>query len=79
MGVSERARIAARLIGGGLAPDTPVAAVRHGTRPDQHTVRTTLADLGDTPIESPSTIVIGRVAALSLDALRTELHGVVDR
>lgn len=89
MGVSERARIAARLMAGGLAPDTPVAAVRHGTRPDQHTVRTTLAELGTTPIESPATIVIGRVAALSFDALSfdalslerptTELHGAVDR
>jgi len=79
MGVSERARIAARLMSGGLAPDTPVAAVRHGTRPDQHAVRTTLADLGSTPIESPATIVIGRVAALSLDALHTELQGIADR
>ena len=32
---------------GGLAPATPVAAVRWGTRPDQATVRTTLAGLGD--------------------------------
>lgn len=66
MGVSERSAIAARLMAGGLAPDTPVAAVRWGTRPDQEVVRTTLADLGATPVESPATIVIGAVAAFAL-------------
>ena len=66
MGVSERAVIASRLIAGGLSADTPVAAIRWGTRPEQHTVRTTLADLGATDIESPATIVIGAVAALEL-------------
>ena len=35
-----------RLIAGGLDPDTPVAAVRWGTRPEQTTVRATLADAG---------------------------------
>ena len=69
MGVAERGRIAARLMAGGLAPDTPVAAVRWGTRPEQHTVRTTLADLADTPVEAPSTIVIGAVAALDVGTL----------
>lgn len=69
MGVAERARIAARLQAGGLAPDTPVAAIRWGTRPEQQTVRTTLADLATTTIESPSTIVVGAVAALDLLAL----------
>ena len=39
-----------RLVGpeqaeGGRAPDTPVAAVRNGTRPDQSTVRATLATI----------------------------------
>ncbi|MBU6329146.1 MAG: uroporphyrinogen-III C-methyltransferase [Acidobacteria bacterium] len=71
MGVSERGAIAKRLIAGGLDPSTPVAAVRWGTRPDQHTVRTTLGALGVTPLESPSTIVIGAVAAFEFGA-RTE-------
>jgi uroporphyrin-III C-methyltransferase len=66
MGVSERAVIASRLMAGGLTPDTPVAAIRCGTRPDQTMVRTTLAALGDTPIDSPATIVIGAVAGLDL-------------
>lgn len=63
MGVSERAVIAQRLMDGGLAPTTPVAAIRWGTRAEQHTTRTTLAELGDTPLKAPSTIVIGEVAA----------------
>ena len=65
MGVAERGTIADRLMAGGLAPDTPVAAVRHGTRPDQEVVRTTLAELGATPVRSPATIVIGAVARYS--------------
>ena len=43
MGAGRIGEIARRLIDGGRAPDTPVAAVRNGTRPDQHTVRATLA------------------------------------
>ncbi|HEX2850038.1 MAG TPA: uroporphyrinogen-III C-methyltransferase [Acidimicrobiales bacterium] len=66
MGVATRAEIAARLVAGGLDPETPVAAVRWGTRPEQHTVRTTLAALGDAPVESPAAIVIGAVAGLEL-------------
>ena len=66
MGVAERAVIAARLMAGGLAADTPVAAVRYGTRPEQTTVRTKLVDLATTELESPCTIVIGAVAAFDL-------------
>lgn len=73
MGVAERAQIAARLMAGGLRPDTPVAAVRWGTRPEQHTVRTTLAGLADAAVEAPSTIVIGAVAALELGTLASEV------
>lgn len=67
MGVGRIAKIVDRLLEGGLAPDTPAAAVRWGTRPEQHTVRCTLADLPHQPLASPSTIVIGRVAAMALD------------
>src|SRR5262249_10108849 len=44
MGVAHRDELAARLIAGGRRADTPVAAVRWGTRPQQHTVRTTLGE-----------------------------------
>jgi uroporphyrinogen III methyltransferase/synthase len=67
MGIGRLPRIVARLLAGGLAPDTPAAAIRWGTRPEQHTVRATLATLTDHPLDSPSTIVIGQVAALNLD------------
>ena len=66
MGVAHRAEIAGRLQRGGLAPDTPVAAVQWGTRPGQRTVRTTLSGLGDAVLEPPATIVVGAVAALDL-------------
>lgn len=66
MGVGRIRAIVDRLLAGGLAPDTPAAAVRWGTRPEQLTVRTTLAELPDANLLSPSTIVIGAVAALDL-------------
>ena len=66
MGVANIGRISERLLAGGLAPDTPVAAVRWGTRPDQTTVRATLADIADRPLRPPATIVVGEVAAQHL-------------
>lgn len=66
MGVARWPTIAARLLAAGRAPDTPAAAVRWGTRPEQHTVRATLATLGDHPIASPSVIVVGSVASEEL-------------
>ena len=66
MGVAHRADFVPRLMAGGLAPDTPVLAVRWGTRPDQRSVRTTLERLPDADLEPPVTIVIGGVAGLDL-------------
>jgi uroporphyrinogen III methyltransferase/synthase len=66
MGVATRGAIATRLMEGGLAADTPVAAVRWGTRPEQHSVRTTLEGLGAAALDPPATIVIGAVAGLDL-------------
>ena len=66
MGVGRWPAIAARLVAGGLDPDTPAAAVRWGTRPEQQTIRATLATLGDHRLEPPSTIVVGTVAGLDL-------------
>ena len=66
MGVATRAEIAARLVAGGVDPATPVAAVRWGTRPEQRTVRTTLAALGEAAVGSPAVIVIGAVAGIDL-------------
>lgn len=66
MGVAHRAEIADELIAGGLSPDTPVAAIHRATTPEQTVARTTLADLGRTPVESPSVLVIGAVAGLDV-------------
>jgi len=66
MGVAHRARIAARLIAGGRSPTTPVTAVHWGTRPEQTTLRTTLAGLGAASLEPPAVIVVGEVAGLDL-------------
>jgi len=66
MGVAHRAEIARRLMRGGAPSTTPVAAIRWGTRPDQRTIRTTLAELHACSLEPPVTMVIGRVAALDL-------------
>ena len=67
MGVAHREAIAAHLLAGGLAPDTPVLGVHWGTRPEQLSVRVRLDELGATPLEPPATLVIGAVAGLDLD------------
>jgi uroporphyrin-III C-methyltransferase len=66
MGVAQRGSIAAALMEGGLAADTPVAAIRHATSAEQHVVRCALSELADVVVESPATIVIGAVAAFDL-------------
>jgi len=76
MGVANIAAIADRLMAGGRSPDTPVAAVRWGTRPSQQTTRATLATIGAAALEAPSTIVVGDVAAQDLDWFEHRpLHG----
>ena len=66
MGVTERAAIAAELIAGGLAPDTPVAAVRSATTGEESTQRCRLDELAGLDVRSPAVIVIGAVAAFDL-------------
>ena len=66
MGVARIRSIADRLIAAGRSPDTPAAAVRWGTRPQQETIRATLGTIADQPLRSPSVIVIGQVAAQEL-------------
>jgi uroporphyrinogen III methyltransferase / synthase len=67
MGVGRIRRIAEELIDGGLPPETPAAAVRWGTRPEQTTIRATLGTIADQPLEPPSVIVVGHVAGIDLD------------
>lgn len=62
MGVANIDAIAERLQAGGLPAETPAAAVRWGTRPEQHTVRATLGTIAAQPLAAPSVIVVGEVA-----------------
>ena len=62
MGAGNIDEIAQRLVAGGRSASTPVAAVRNGTRPDQRTVRATLATIADVNVKAPSAIVVGDVA-----------------
>ena len=66
MGAGRLEAIVQALLEGGRAPDTPVAAVRWGTHPEQRTIRSTLDGIASAGVESPSAIVIGAVAALDL-------------
>lgn len=72
MGVAQRAGIAAALIDGGLAPDMPVAVIRHATGDEESVLRCTLATLAAAPVQPPATIVVGPVAALDV------VRGLVD-
>jgi uroporphyrinogen III methyltransferase/synthase len=66
MGAGRLTEIAKALMAGGRDGDTPVAAVRWGTRPEQRTVRGTLATIDQLGVEAPSAIVVGAVAGLDL-------------
>ncbi|HEU4322880.1 MAG TPA: uroporphyrinogen-III C-methyltransferase [Roseiflexaceae bacterium] len=68
MGVGRLHEIAAQLIAHGRSPDTPAAAIRWGTTPDQETVVASLATIADAVaragLGSPATLVIGEVVRL---------------
>jgi uroporphyrin-III C-methyltransferase len=66
MGVAQRAAIAAELMAGGLAPDTPVATIHRATTASQDVDRCELRELADHHVRSPAVIVIGPVAALDV-------------
>jgi uroporphyrin-III C-methyltransferase/precorrin-2 dehydrogenase/sirohydrochlorin ferrochelatase len=68
MGLANLPAIAGRLQAAGLPPETPVAVIAQGTRPDQRTVEGTLdniaARVAAAGVASPATIVIGEVVSL---------------
>ena len=68
MGIFAIREIAAEIQRHGRSGDTPAAAVRWGTRPDQETVSGTLATIADrieaAHIKPPATVIIGEVVAL---------------
>jgi uroporphyrin-III C-methyltransferase len=69
MGVARRALIAAELLEGGLAPDTPVAAIERAASPDQRVRRGRLDELGRLEVENPAALIVGAVADLELGLL----------
>ena len=63
MGAARARSISERLIAGGMRPDMPVAIVTSAACPDQRVARLTLGTLGIDPVDNPSVIVVGEVAA----------------
>ncbi len=67
MGLAGAADISAKLLDDGIAPDTPVALIAGGTRPNARVVTGNVADLGDLAqrenIISPAVIIIGAAVA----------------
>ena len=75
MGATEAASVRDRLLGAGADPNTPVAIVENGTRPDERGSRGRLADLARLAVPhssrgdaGPSLIIVGDVAALAATA-----------
>ncbi|NJN38423.1 MAG: uroporphyrinogen-III C-methyltransferase [Acaryochloridaceae cyanobacterium CSU_3_4] len=68
MGVHNLPHILAELQAAGKDPDTPIALVRWGTRPNQQeligTLATILAQMATTQFEAPAVAVIGHVVQL---------------
>ncbi len=71
MGLTTFGEIAKQLIAGGRDPETPAAAIRWGTRPDQQTLIGTVANLAERIAEAklrpPALIIVGEVVALRED------------
>lgn len=68
MGIHNLAHITTQLQAGGLPPETPIALVRWGTRPEQEELVGTLATIGEqvetTGFSAPAIAVIGSVVNL---------------
>lgn len=68
MGIHNLSHIVSQLSSANLNPETPVALVRWGTRPDQETLFGTLATIVERAetagFEAPAIVVIGRVVNL---------------
>jgi len=68
MGVKNIHAITSKLIEHGKSPDTPVAIVRWGTRPDQKTIVSSLKDIAglvkEENIRPPAVMVVGNVVKL---------------
>lgn len=63
MGARRATDVRDRLMTGGLPAATPVAIVTNATKPDQQTRFIVLDQLGETPVNPPSVLIIGQVSA----------------
>lgn len=74
MGVGTMDEYVSRLLGGGMDPGTPVAAIERGTLPDQRAVWGTLGDIvaraKAAGVGPPAVVVIGDVVALGQEGER---------
>jgi uroporphyrinogen III methyltransferase/synthase len=68
MGMRRLREICRAVLDGGRAPETPAAVIQWGTRPEQRTVVSTLAEIADAAqragLKNPAVIVIGEVVSL---------------
>jgi len=80
MGLGRVGRVVEGLRAGGLAPETPAAAISRGTLPDQEVVRTTLEGLASAAagLAGPTLLVVGDVAALEVVPAIPELDALPD-
>lgn len=78
-GVARRGTTAGRLINGGLAPSTPVAAVQAATTERETVVRCRLDELADADVEPPAVLVIGTVAGMDVRATAAAAVGGATR
>lgn len=76
MGLVNIETIVEKLVAHGLPASTPAAIIERGTTKDERVFRTLLSTLKETvelhEVQSPSLIVIGKVAALDVVAVMTE-------
>ncbi|AMG58429.1 uroporphyrinogen-III C-methyltransferase [Pantoea vagans] len=83
MGLSWSASISAQLQAQGRDPETPVAIIENGTRPDQRVLITTLGGLAETVAQgkpvSPSLLVVGEVVRFYRADLQVWGDGTVSR
>ena len=73
MGMEHLEGIAAAMIAGGAAAQTPAAVIRHATRGDQQTLTATLGDIAararEAGLAAPAVVIVGEVVALAPELL----------
>jgi uroporphyrin-III C-methyltransferase len=77
MGLTRADEIAAKLLAGGMAADTPVAIIENGCRRDQRDIISTLSEFPAAVIreqvQSPALIIVGEVVRMK-EKLQAQVH-----